>query len=161
MFCVIKKNIYQKIRIFVNNKYMKKRRQWKGSITVEASFVMPIILACIFLLIIMNYYLHDMVVLNSFATEAAYSGETEIDELQAKADRSAFVLHGVQLSSEKGLINKKVSWRKSYDLPVKNLLSIVLKNTSVNLGGKVEKMNWSMVPIIRIKTALIGGEDSW
>lgn len=145
----------------VRGRTKRNRQQWKGSITVEASLVMPIVLACIFLLIIMNYYLHDVVVLNSFTTEAVYGDEKRIDEVQARVNTTTLVLHNTQLSTENGLINKKASWHKKYDLPIKNLLSTILKDTSVNLGGKIEKMKWSMVSIIRIKTALIGGEDSW
>lgn len=152
---------YERIKRHTAKRNTCSRRTWKGSITVEASLVVPVVLACIFLLIIMNYYLHDVVVLNSFAAEAVYADQEQMGELQSEMNAKTFVLHNTQLSEEKGLIYKKISWENSYTLPVKNLFSMILKDTTVDLGGKSEKQHWSKVSIIRIKTALVGGSDSW
>lgn len=54
---------------------MKNRKRWlKGSYTVEASFLLPMILSVIVLIIYLSFYLHDRAVLSSAAYTAALRG---------------------------------------------------------------------------------------
>jgi len=54
---------------------MKNNKKWlKGSYTVEASFLLPVILSVIVLVIYLSFYLHDRAVLSSAAYTAALRG---------------------------------------------------------------------------------------
>lgn len=57
----------------------------KGSITVEAAFVVPVIIGCIVLMIYLDFFLHDQVAAEAFAYRniiAAGQRRTAEDEVQ-------------------------------------------------------------------------------
>ena len=86
-----------------------------ASVTVEAALVMPLILACITLLIVVNFYLHDLVILNGMVTEAIY-GDSENMEQVVKEDmqKRLFCLQSVEISSSENPLTKSMSWEKEY-----------------------------------------------
>lgn len=59
---------------------LKKRAFWKGSYTVEAALVFPIILFVLAALLILAFYVHDCGILQGFACETAVAGSNYITE---------------------------------------------------------------------------------
>ena len=111
---------------------------------------MPLILACIALLIIMNGYLHDLVVLNGISVEILYS-ESENHEklLQEETQGQLFWMCNTSFSEEENPLNKTITWKNEYFFPVKGLLNMIVSETKLELSGKVQKQTWSMSQIIR------------
>ena len=64
---------------------LKKRAFWKGSYTVEAALVFPIILFVLAALLILAFYVHDCGILQGFACETAVAGSNYITENERKA----------------------------------------------------------------------------
>lgn len=121
----------------------------KASFTVEASMVMPLILACIILLIFMNFYLHDMIVLNAFGEELLYA-EGESDMLiQQEAERNMIVLRNVKLEKTENLVTKQVVWNKTYRIPLQKFISAIGGKSEVELEGKLTSKSYSMSKAIR------------
>lgn len=122
----------------------------KASITVETTLVMPLILACIMLLIIMNGYLHDMVVLDAISVEVLYSeGEEKEKIFYEESQHRVLWLQNVDFSETEDVFKQHVIWKKTYSLPLKGLLSFVIGETEIDLSGDVQKQSWSMPQIIR------------
>ena len=64
---------------------LKKRAFWKGSYTVEAALVFPIILFVLAALLILAFYVHDRGILQGLACETAVAGSNYITENERKA----------------------------------------------------------------------------
>ena len=64
---------------------LKKRAFWKGSYTVEAALVFPIILFVLAALLILAFYVHDRGILQGIACETAVAGSNYITENERKA----------------------------------------------------------------------------
>lgn len=123
----------------------------KASVTVETTLIMPLILSCIMLLIIMNGYLHDTVILNGIAAEVLYADEeSEAEKLfYEEMEKRVLWLKQVEVSENEDPLSTTISWETVYALPLKNMLSAVTGEEEVELAGKVGKQSWSMAQIIR------------
>ena len=75
------KKAEKKTRILV---WLKGRASWKGSYTVEAALVFPVILFVLAALLIMAFYVHDGGILQSFACETAVAGSNYMTENERK-----------------------------------------------------------------------------
>ena len=64
---------------------LKKQAFWKGSYTVEAALVFPIILFVLAALLILAFYVHDRGILQGLACETAVAGSNYITENERKA----------------------------------------------------------------------------
>ena len=81
---------------------LKKRAFWKGSYTVEAALVFPIILFVLAALLILAFYVHDCGILQGLACETAVAGSNYITENERKAGTEsggAGTAHGEQKQS--------------------------------------------------------------
>lgn len=122
----------------------------KASVTVETTFLMPLILACVMLLLIMNGYLHDMVVLNGISVEVLHSEIEDKEEIfYESVQQKTLWLQDVDFSENEDLFKSTVTWQKTYSLPLKGLLSLIIADTEIDLSGNVRKQAWSMPQIIR------------
>ena len=123
----------------------------KASVTVETTLIMPLILSCIMLLIIMNGYLHDTVILNGIAAEVLYADEESDAEklFYEEMEKRALWIKQVEVSENEDPLSTTISWETVYTLPLKNMLSAVTGEEEVELAGKVGKQSWSMAQIIR------------
>ena len=65
--------------------WLKKQAFWKGSYTVEAALVFPIILFVLAALLILAFYVHDRGILQGLACETAVAGSNYIMENERKA----------------------------------------------------------------------------
>ena len=106
----------------------KNNMNWmKASVTVENALVMPLTLACIALLIIMNGYLHDLVILDGISVEVLYGESDDKEKLFQEVTRGQLLwLHNAVYSEEEDSLKKILSWEKAYSLPVKGILSRTL-----------------------------------
>ena len=128
----------------------ERRRGIKASITVETTLVMPIILACIMLLIIMNGYLHDTVVLNGISVEVLYSDEEDKENIFCEeVQKRSLWLKNAEVSEQEDVFNTAVAWNKTYSLPLSGLLSFIVDETEIELSGGTQRQAWSMPQIIR------------
>ena len=64
--------------------WLRTRAFWKGSYTVEAALVFPIILFVLAALLILAFYVHDRGILQSLACETAVAGSNYITENERK-----------------------------------------------------------------------------
>ena len=122
-----------------------------ASVTVETTLIMPLILSCIVLLIIMNGYLHDTVILNGIAAEVLYADEESDAEklFYEETEKRVLWLKQVEVSKNEDPLSTTISWETVYALPLKKMLSAVTGEEEVELSGKVGKQSWSMAQIIR------------
>lgn len=129
----------------------------EGSYTVEYSMVMPAVIMCILLIVFLNLYLHDEVVMNSIATEAVYSalaeGEME-DYVQNCSGSRALFLPSIAWSCNKSLVERSVLWNSSFSLPLASLFTTILRNTSITLDGGCKRYPWNMAQVLRIKAII-------
>lgn len=65
--------------------WLRGRTFWKGSYTVEAALVFPMILFVLAALFILAFYAHDRGILQSLACETAVAGSNYITENERKA----------------------------------------------------------------------------
>lgn len=128
----------------------KKQIGFDGSITVEAAWIMPVILATIMLLLIMNIYFHDTVIMNGALIEVLYADTEEREQLfQEQFEKRTIAVKRADFQEEEDIFKTKVRWEADYSFPVSGLLSLVVDSQEVHLGGEAQKQSWSMVKIIR------------
>lgn len=122
----------------------------KGSFTVESTLIMPLILACIVLLIVVNGYLHDYTILNGLAVEVLYS-ENEDKELLLRNEMQSqfFWMSNLDISESENHIDKAIAWKNKVSFPLKGLLNMIIDETDLEVSGEVHKQAWSMSQIIR------------
>lgn len=134
----------------MNNKQVKGKMSMRASVTVETTFLMPLILACIVLLIIMNGYLHDLVILNGMSVEVLYaeSGNREV-LLEEETQNRLFWLSNTAFSEAEDPLKRTISWKYKYPFPLKGLLNMIIDEKELELSGEVQKQAWSMSQIIR------------
>ena len=111
---------------------MKKLRL-KGSYTVEASFLMPMILTVIVLIIYLAFFLHDRALLQSAAYTSCLRGSqmTEGEDVYAQVEKSSRELirnrllatGSVETDIEIGSDRISVSYRGMLKIPAGTLLS--------------------------------------
>ena len=89
---------------------LKKRAFWKGSYTVEAALVFPIILFVLAALLILAFYVHDRGILQGLACETAVAGGNYITENERKAAAN-------QVRNQAGP-ERLMGSRSSHSLPV-------------------------------------------
>lgn len=133
-----------------NKEQVKCKMSMCASITVENTFLMPLILACIVLLIIMNGYLHDLVILNGMSVEVLYaeSGNREM-LLQEETQGRLFWLSNTVFSETEDPFKRKITWKNNYSFPLNGLLNMIIDKKELELSGEVQKQAWSMSQIIR------------
>ena len=117
---------------------MKKKLTLKGSYTIEASFLMPMILTVIVIIIYLTFFLHDRTVLNSVAYTAAMRGSqlTSGEDVYAVVEDSGKKLIKNRLLATKNVTtdvsvqkNKiSVSYRGVLKIPAGTLLCRYLTN---------------------------------
>lgn len=122
----------------------------KASITVETTLIMPIVLACIILLIVMNGYLHDMVILNGISAEVLYADMEDREKIfYEETQKRSLWLQNVEFAETEDLFNRTVTWKQTFSLPLKGMLSMVTGESQIDLSGSIQKSVWSMPQIIR------------
>ncbi|MDD7388465.1 MAG: hypothetical protein PUG60_02190 [Lachnospiraceae bacterium] len=133
-----------------NKKVYGKMRMVRASVTVETTLIMPMILACFIFLIVINGYLHDMVVMNGRTVEVLYS-ETEDTEklIQENLQGQLFWQSNVEYSKDENPLKTTIIWKNKYSFPLKGIMNMVINETEPEVSGKVEKQTWSMSQIIR------------
>lgn len=122
----------------------------KASFTVEASMVMPLLLGCIILLIFMNFYLHDLIVLNASGEELLYASGESDRLIQQEAETNTIVLRNVKLEKTENLVTKQVVWDKRYRIPLQEFISAIGGKPEVQLAGKMTSKSYSMSKVIRL-----------
>lgn len=131
-------------------KACRRKQSIKASITVETTLIMPLVLACIMLLIVMNGYLRDTVVLNGISVEVLYSDREDREKIfYEETQQRCLWLQSVEFSEKEDLFNRSVTWQKTYSLPLKGILSMVTGENEIDLSGGVQKRVWSVPQIIR------------
>ncbi|MGN0357382.1 MAG: hypothetical protein ACI4E0_06140 [Blautia sp.] len=130
----------------------RKTGMMHASVTVETTFIMPLVLACLVFLIVINGYLHDMVVMNGISTEVLYadaeSGDAE-KLIQETIEGQLFWKSNVECSENEDSMKKIITWKNKYSFPLKGILNMVISKNDSELSGKVQKQAWSMSQIIR------------
>lgn len=122
----------------------------RASVTVETTLIMPLILACLVFLIIINGYLHDLVVVTGSSVEVLYSETEDMEKLfQENVQGQLFWQSNVVYSENEDPMRKSITWKNKYSFPLKGLLNMIISETEPELSGKVQKQAWSMSQIIR------------
>lgn len=124
------------------------KRKWNGSLTVEASMVVPVILTGIFLILFVNLVLHDVIVTNSTAIELLYAEDDVKTILEEELSRRTMILSNTKMKVQKTPLNKTVSWSQSIDAGKSSLLSGWIRKSSLQYKGKYQKKSWSFPQII-------------
>lgn len=128
----------------------KKQIGFDGSITVEAAWIMPVILASIMLLLIMNIYFHDTVIMDGVLIEVLYADTEERGQLfQEQFKKRTITVKRAEFQEDADIFKTRVRWEADYSFPVRGFLSLVVDSQKVHLGGEAQKQSWSMVKIIR------------
>lgn len=123
-----------------------------ASVTVETTLVMPVVLACLVLLIVINGYLHDMVVMNGISTEILYAdAESENAEklFRETTQGQLFWKSNIDYSENEDPMKKTIIWKNKSFFPLKGILKMIIGDNNTELSGKVQKQAWSMSQIIR------------
>ena len=115
-------------------------KKFRGSVTVEAAFIVPLILLVISVLITLLFYHHDKVILQAIAHETVtvMSGREDITEetveeyFREKSDRRLFVFSNIELEIE---IEKKRIYLRG--VSTSRGMTIVAE-ASMKRGGKRE-----------------------
>lgn len=131
---------------------MKNKKQigFDGSITVEAALIMPVILAAIMLLLVMNIYFHDTVIMNGALIEVLYADTEERGQLfQEQFEKRTIAVKRADFQEDADIFKTRVRWKADYSFPMSGLLSLVVDQKNVHLGGEAQKQSWSMVKMIR------------
>lgn len=123
-------------------------RKWNGSITVEASLVVPAILTCIFIILLVNLMLHDFVVINSTAIELLYAEDDVKKILEEELSKRILILSDTKLKMQSTPLQKTVSWKQGIGAGEGSLLSGVIGTGSLQYEGKYQRKNWSFPQII-------------
>ena len=111
-----------------------------ASVTVETTLVMPVVLACLVLLIVINGYLHDMVVMNGISTEILYAdAESEDAEklFRETTQGQLFWKSNVDYSENEDPMKKTIIWKNKSFFPLKGILNMIIGETNTELSGKV------------------------
>lgn len=134
----------------VNMRERKKMGRMRASVTVEMTLIMPLVLTCLIFLIVINGYLHDLVVMTGSSLEVLYA-ETENTEklFQENVQRQLFWKSNVEYSEDENSMRKSITWKNKSFFPLKGLLNMIIGETEPELSGKVQKQAWSMSQIIR------------
>ena len=122
----------------------------EGSFTVETSMIMPMILICILIIIFMNGCLHDMVAISSLSVESGLAGEemTDAQRDQLIGQRTMF-MHQASFSRKSNWFYENLSWKASYDFPMKGLIGMVLNDSAMSFSGKSSHMKDNMTVVMR------------
>lgn len=119
--------------------------------------IMPVVIICILLIVIMNLYLHDEVVMNSIAAEAVYCGTAKsdmIDYVQTRSGSRSLYLPQTEFSCRKSLTDCSATWKSTFTLPAQGLFQMVMKKTSATLTGGCKRYPWNMTQVLRIKSII-------
>jgi hypothetical protein len=133
------------------------KKEYKGSITVEAAFVMPIVIFTIFALVYLAFYLHDMCkiqgILDKTLHKAGISIKHETDFITGEilyediSDRGVFYIafgstqedefqikNNLQQQLSKGLFISKIS-KVNVDVGKSKIKLLIEVETNVSLPG--------------------------
>lgn len=133
-----------------NERIYGKMRVVRASVTVETTLIMPVILACLVFLIVMNGYLHDLVVMNGITVEVLYSETEDMEKLiQENLQGQLFWQSNVECSKDENPLKTTIIWKNKYSFPLKGILNMIINETEPEVSGKVQKQAWSMSQIIR------------
>lgn len=124
------------------------KKKYKGSYTVEASFLLPMILTVIVLIIYMSFFLHDRAVLQSAAYTSALRGSQMIsgEKVFSEVENSAKKLianrligtDDVQTTIDISGDDVKVSYKGIMEIPAGALLCSYLAGNPKGLEVKAE-----------------------
>lgn len=135
---------------------MKKRKQnLKGSYSIEASFIMPLILGAIIILIYSTFFLYNCTVLSSAAYEAALMGNhiksQNKDYIAAETKKIGSALIEGRLLSMKDIIisvrvTKDMVWvnyEGKFQIPGDGVSSLLLGKAYpvIRAGGSVKRID--------------------
>ena len=87
----------------------------KGSFTVEAVFIVPMIVCLIVLVIIESMYMHDMAVETSKIYVMVEDDKSQ-EEMKNAANDGLFLLKTSSLNVSSSLTGKKVVWKYQFDI---------------------------------------------
>ena len=92
------------------------KKALRGSYTIEAALVFPLIMGVIVFLIYMSFFLHDMAVMKSCAYQAALKGSlirTSTFDMETEAQKAAeYNIRGLLLATEEVKTDVSVSGKK-------------------------------------------------
>lgn len=143
-------------RRIIMNRYM-----WDGSYTVEAAFIVPVVLGIFYGWMFQLFYLHDQVVMDGMLQEMVVlrqekkeCGQQEMDEWREKLQEALWIakVDGFQLQKNsvctKGKINASAVWKIPVMQPflgncfrssVSQTISCVQPETALRIKGKEEE----------------------
>ncbi len=154
----------QNDKLFSGN-YKPANRYLKGSITVEAAFVMPVIFCVIFTLLYLAFYLHDKSKMQSTIDEALYKAgvsikyeadidceEIKIEQLMEKSIFSVITGYGEEeeIEIEEYLEDKL---QKGFFLLRVSSIEVTVKSTNISIevaakaGNMLPLLNYLLRPI--------------
>ena len=131
-----------------------KKKIYKGSYTIEASLLLPMILSIIVILIFLSFYIHDRCILYSIAYTAALRGsQVQSDEKKIfkEVEESSNELLESKLLITKNIntdikISAKdiaVSYKGDFQRPIGTILikNLGKKNIQINAIGTAKRMD--------------------
>ncbi|MCR5746753.1 MAG: pilus assembly protein [Lachnospiraceae bacterium] len=114
------------------------RKELKGSYTIEAALIFPMIMTVIVFIIYMSLYLHDRAVMSSCAYQAALKASmirTAVEDMRKEAEKAAdYNLEGLLLATENVESEVEVSG-KNVKVSYKGNLRIPHSILFLNIAG--------------------------
>lgn len=147
------------MRISMDIKLKKKNVKWglKGSFTLEAALLMPLILACIIVIMYLSFYIHNQAALYSIA----YEGALKASQLNADERSEIYSIIDGLLENKllgAGTINKqvkidgksiKVFLSGSMSVPGFEIMNLLMPYGGLSIFGESEIQTKDTVALIR------------
>jgi hypothetical protein len=137
------KNLVYKIRVLSHEKMSK-----SGVITIEAAFVIPIVVFTIFALIYLSFYLHDYCELKAetdlILHKAAFNGKHEGDLISGKVsydrinDRGVFYLITIDREAQAAQISNYLRQELEEDLFITNITNLDVTSGAFEITAALE-----------------------
>ena len=126
----------------------------EGSITVEAAFIVPILLGIIFMIIFVLFLFHDRIVLQENANRALYcmaEGTISADSIAMRKETEnalwAVRVKNIKIAKKRGKISGKVEAETKWDIPI--IKMFLNERQEVGWEGEVSCIQPDMLILVK------------
>lgn len=132
------------------------RKKQDASYTVEGALVYPLVILCIFLLLGLNFYFHDLVLMQSIAQEIVASDMETAADYKKSAEEMAkewsYLPGKTVFSYNQTLLSRTVSYKKKIQIPTLSIWQSGEDKGAALHEGNATKNNWRIPQILRLVT---------
>lgn len=128
-------------------------KRQNGSLIVENSFVIPMVLFCLLLLVLVNFYLHDLIVLQSLTMEGTCADQEDeeklMEYLNTQAKEWTLIAGQTCFYKEENRIRRKYRYCAFIKLPVLTFFERK-EGDLLSAEGVSSSKNWNIAHILRL-----------